>query len=560
MGIPSYFNFVLKNHKNIIINKKHISCDYFFIDANSLIYDSFYEIKSCDELQCDIHSIQQLYNTIFQRVWEKVLGFINVLEVKKECYICFDGIPPVAKMYQQKQRRYKSFAEKQIKSHHHQNIKIDKSGNHIVLDFDTNIITPGTEFMDSLDTYISDMVSNYNEKNIGPKVLYNPSSVPGEGEHKICAYIRNLCNDAENSDFKRSNCIIYGLDADLIMLGLLLLKCHKQIFLYKETKHFSYVEHIKEDNHYYFSLMKMGLEICTTLNQSSLTQGIMDYCFLGLLCGNDFIPHTPSINLRNSGINHLISTYKYVKNSGGNRDFHMIDVTNNKVLWDKFRTYVLQLVHEENNKVKENIAWKLKLKHKMKVKDFDDKLNLLPVYDNAQEEHMNTNFSTSLYNLQILQKEAKEVDSICLNYLQVLEWNWDYYNGITQYFDISYKHCHGPLLTDILRHIPLFGSNHTYMDGATLVNPNNFHKTTLLFYVMPVKKFPDYLPQPYTTLIECVTNEFLKNIDPLDYSDFHYFLCKYFWEAKLDFEDCSVVELNDFIQSKVNEYKKNISL
>ena len=36
----------------------------------------------------------------------------------------------------------------------------------------------------------------------------------------------------------------------------------------------------------------------------------------------------------------------------------------------------------------ENITWKLKLKQKMKFKDFEDKLNLLPIFDNVQEEHM----------------------------------------------------------------------------------------------------------------------------------------------------------------------------
>ena len=45
MCIPSYFNFILKNHPNIIIQKKYISCDYLFIDANSLIYDSINELN-----------------------------------------------------------------------------------------------------------------------------------------------------------------------------------------------------------------------------------------------------------------------------------------------------------------------------------------------------------------------------------------------------------------------------------------------------------------------------------------------------------------------------------
>ncbi len=159
MGIPSYFNFVLKNHKTIIINKKHISCDYFFIDANSLIYDSFYEIKNSTELQNDIKNLNSLYNSIFNRVWNKVENFINTLEVKLECYICFDGIPPIAKMYQQKQRRYKSVIEKKINMLHNQTIQIYQKQNDFIKNFDTNIITPGTEFMNLLDKFITEKVS-----------------------------------------------------------------------------------------------------------------------------------------------------------------------------------------------------------------------------------------------------------------------------------------------------------------------------------------------------------------------------------------------------------------
>ena len=98
---------MLKSFQGIIINTKHISCDYFFIDANSLIYDSYYEIKNKTEDQQCIHDYQTLYNLIYQSVWLKILSFLEDLRVKKEIYICFDGIPPIAKMYQQKQRRYK---------------------------------------------------------------------------------------------------------------------------------------------------------------------------------------------------------------------------------------------------------------------------------------------------------------------------------------------------------------------------------------------------------------------------------------------------------------------
>ena len=64
MGIPSYFNHILKNHNNIIIKKKFIKNDFLFIDANSLIYDSINELEQ-------INSNEQIYD----KVYEKILKF-----------------------------------------------------------------------------------------------------------------------------------------------------------------------------------------------------------------------------------------------------------------------------------------------------------------------------------------------------------------------------------------------------------------------------------------------------------------------------------------------------
>ena len=80
---------------------------------------------------------------------------------------------------------------------------------------DTNATPPGTEFMEKLAGEISSWINaTENKKLEGIKVVFNSSKLPGEGEHKILNFIRTNANELHG------NFVIYGLDADLIMLSM----------------------------------------------------------------------------------------------------------------------------------------------------------------------------------------------------------------------------------------------------------------------------------------------------------------------------------------------------
>src|SRR5690606_5439549 len=194
----------------------------------------------------------------------------TLIPPNKRLILCVDGVAPVAKQIQQRQRRYKSKPESA---------------------FDPNSLTPGTELMYNLCNYISDYIQKYPFE-----VIFSSSSVPGEGELKLINFIKYYSDNSDSS-------AIYGLDADIILLSLCALSNNKKIFVVRERDTDYTIVNVSLVRDNLVDKLKWG-------DNYSSKNLIIDFVFMCFLVGNDFIKRAPGIDIITGSIDLLINIYK----------------------------------------------------------------------------------------------------------------------------------------------------------------------------------------------------------------------------------------------------------
>ena len=283
MGIPSYFSYIVKNHASIIkkLSSNTILVNNLYLDCNSIIYDVVHNIDFNKLVESDVE-------TILRGICSKIDEYIRQLKPDKTIFIAFDGVAPVAKLEQQRSRRYKSLYQNNVSRSIFKTTTPDP--------WNTTAITPGTVFMKRLNERMYSLYNNPAKYN-ATKIIVSGSDSPGEGEHKLFQHIRD--NEA---DHKNDTTVIYGLDADLIMLSINHLPISNNIYLFRETPHFiqSINSELEPNESYVIDIPELAKTITLDMNNGEeLTtfqqrNRIYDYIFLCFFLGNDFLPHFPA--------------------------------------------------------------------------------------------------------------------------------------------------------------------------------------------------------------------------------------------------------------------------
>ncbi|XP_033846370.2 5'-3' exoribonuclease 2, partial [Periophthalmus magnuspinnatus] len=375
MGVPAFFRWLSRKYPSIIVhcveekgkefngvripvdttrpNPNEVEFDNLYLDMNGIIHPCTHpEDKPAPKNE----------DEMMVAIFEYIDRLFNIVRPRRVLYMAIDGVAPRAKMNQQRSRRFRASKEgvelAEEKSRMREEV-IQRGGylppEEIKERFDSNCITPGTEFMDNLARclryYVADRLSNDpGWKNV--TVFLSDASVPGEGEHKIMDFIRRQ-RAQPNHDPNTHHCLC-GADADLIMLGL---ATHEPNFTIireefkpnkprpcalcgqmghelkectgtareKQGQHDEFADSmpVSEQEFIFIRLSVLREYLSRELTMASLPfpfdfeRSVDDWVFMCFFVGNDFLPHLPSLEIREGAIDRLVNIYKDVVHKTG---------------------------------------------------------------------------------------------------------------------------------------------------------------------------------------------------------------------------------------------------
>lgn len=199
----------------------------------------------------------------------------------------------------------------------------------------------------------------------GVEIVLSGHEVPGEGEHKIMEYIR-LAKAQPDYNPNLRHCL-YGLDADLIMLGLLSHDPHfcllrEEVVFGRQSKKQS-----KELEHQNFYLMHLCIvrEYLELEFQELKDPSIMDFPFsmerilddfilMAFFVGNDFLPNLPNLHINEGALALMFKVYKSVlpKAGGYINEFGVINLERLAILLDELSDVEYRFFESDNSDAK----------------------------------------------------------------------------------------------------------------------------------------------------------------------------------------------------------------
>ena len=554
MGVPGFFNELVKLYPHIIRNSVNGRVSHLYLDYNCLLHPQCFKVLALNISETDPEKL-------FAKMIKRILAFTDYLEnfinPSVLFYVAIDGIAPEAKINQQRQRRFGHINDYRSIIMNKHKIPHNSSWSNIV-------ITPGTEFMYKLHLALTSYFlakTKENGSNVTRKYVYSSYLTPGEGEHKILQHIKNNIPKDHTDPI-----VIYGLDADLIFLAmssqyqnLYLLRESDQINqskvdeedptnvgeellfvdidatkisintqLNEEFEHFTHIENEIEEE--IMDDMFGSGSVDTESHSKDIIQNVNhmkfkfdfcnDYIFICYFLGNDFLPHLPSVDIKIDGMKMVMDSYMSVVEK---RTDTMIkyDADNHIIVDPKFLyEFICSMAAKEDNFFQSSLPDHLFRMRKRKCfeterfkKDIwevenlrvtvnrDGKFKKLRIRDpirlgDGKPDDWKYRYYEHYFHTDYRQQEM--IDKICENYVEGLYWVARYYFEECPTWRWQYRYSHAPFLSDIMSYLErtdIIASKY----GVEFIKEGPLDMYTQLVSVIP-QRYASILPKSLQTL------------------------------------------------------------
>lgn len=291
MGVPGYFSRVLRANPAAVSSIPPAACSYLLVDFNCVVHRQVAVGSSADEREAQ--TAQDVIDKTLAYLANEVVGACK-LAANATVLVAADGPPPLAKMMQQRGRRFISRYKCPASAGPPAPAHLRGSD-----PFNRSDITPGTPFAARLDSAVRELCGALHRSGrFGGGVVYSGTDEPGEGEHKIMRALRG----AERTD-SSGRPVIYGLDADLLLLSML----HgSRTGAWPVVAREADALGASANGGAGVGLCFVDLQaVCPKIAGGSDKKRVGNHVVCSFLCGNDFLPPLSCLSVQDGWIDKL---------------------------------------------------------------------------------------------------------------------------------------------------------------------------------------------------------------------------------------------------------------
>lgn len=444
MGVTKLFAWIEKNYRSAVQSTLPPNVDALYLDFNAIVHNIAQQVYGYGsgkgkftyrDKVIQSNQLDKLHQQLLDGIVDNISTTVERIRPRQLLMIAFDGPAPLAKIAQQRTRRY--VADDPFEDPLH---------------FTSAAFSPGTLLMEEIGNYIQDYIKR--KRRLFPKeVIFSSVHVPGEGEHKIADMIRER-------KFRVN--VILGMDNDLIIIGMRL----GNTFVLREMTETT-VSVVDCDT------------LATLIKRDMRTTDINNFILISFVVGNDFLYALPEFEDILIALPRMIKLYAVVATA--HKNFTL--VRDGRVVWENLLRYFSEVVKYEKifyvssetrldeitNPILEAIVVQTQ-----RGLSFD--INIL--------EELYYRHIFRIYNPYAADEEIPKLDveGAVHSYLTTMNWILRYYNGLTINRMWQYNYHYTPMLRSIVQ--ALSSPQNSWYEQSERQTPN-FTPLEHLASIMP---------------------------------------------------------------------------